>query len=266
MAERTRARAGWLTAFTLVELLVVIGIIAVLVAILLPSLGRAREAAQRAACLSNLRQTHLMLMLYANANRDAVPIGYWGGYHQMSYMAWRQGQSTPITIGLIWSVGLMKTPQAFYCPSNIDPEHNWNDSNEPNPNPWIPFSPNTYPYPSISTNVRIGYMMRPVLPWDGSHPWPDNWPKTSFPKLTKFKNQAILADVVATMTRVVQRHKKGVNVLYANGSAKWIPLTAKGGPNTTTDSLTWNLQQSDQNISGTYNTNQDNIWTIFDRQ
>jgi hypothetical protein len=68
------------------------------------------------------------------------------------------------------------------------------------------------------------------------------------------------------MTRVVDRHKKGVNVLYANGAAKWVPLSAKGGPNTTTDSLKWNLDQSDIAFSKTYNPNQDNIWTIFDRQ
>ena len=61
------------TAFTLVELLVVIGIIAILVAILLPTLRRVRESANVTTCQSNMREVGNALVMYANDNRDVFP-------------------------------------------------------------------------------------------------------------------------------------------------------------------------------------------------
>lgn len=60
-------------AFTLVELLVVIGIIALLISILLPSLNRARESAQSVACKSNLRQIGMALLDYTTRNQGWLP-------------------------------------------------------------------------------------------------------------------------------------------------------------------------------------------------
>src|SRR5689334_12091709 len=59
--------------FTLVELLVVIGIIAVLIGILIPVLGRARESSRATVCRSNLREVYHAIVMYANENRDLFP-------------------------------------------------------------------------------------------------------------------------------------------------------------------------------------------------
>ena len=65
IASRPR---GSPAGFTLVELLVVIGIIAVLIGIFLPALNKAREAANRTACLANLRSIGQLYQMYSSRN------------------------------------------------------------------------------------------------------------------------------------------------------------------------------------------------------
>jgi len=61
-------------AFTLVELLVVLAIIAILAALLLPAVSRAKESGRGAACISNLRQVGVALQLYVDENHQSLPV------------------------------------------------------------------------------------------------------------------------------------------------------------------------------------------------
>ena len=107
------------TGFTLVELLVVISIIAMLMSILMPALGRAREAARRVVCLSNLRQLTLAWNMYAMDNDDKLcsPDTFYGVSYGVSNASWVcEGDELGIKKGVLWpytqSIGVYECQSA----------------------------------------------------------------------------------------------------------------------------------------------------------
>lgn len=107
--------------FTLVELLVVIGIIAVLIAILLPALNRAREAAKWTRCLSNLRQLSSSLISYAQDNHDYFPLAAASGWNDADWVYWQGGRNpnaNTVTGAIMQYLGTTVDVSMVICPSD----------------------------------------------------------------------------------------------------------------------------------------------------
>ena len=137
------------TAFTLIELLVVISIVALLIGMLLPALKKAKEAARRAHCLSNLRQITNGLHVYANEFDGHFPPGDEGRNANSTYQlcGWKVNSFEGYYIlhvvdgvesafqhqGVLIPLEIITDVRVFYCPSQriekFTYPHGWSNEN-----------------------------------------------------------------------------------------------------------------------------------------
>ncbi len=120
--SRTRSQTRR-RGFTLVELLVVIGIIALLISILLPALSKGRKSAMKVKCMNNLRSAGQLFFVYASQNKGFLPCGVDPKIGAQSGWIW----DIPIkTRDLIVSTGGLR--RMLYCPEFPDQDANelWN--------------------------------------------------------------------------------------------------------------------------------------------
>ena len=178
-------------AFTLVELLVLVAILALLAAMLLPALAGTRRSSKRAQCLANLRQIGAGCAVYADDFGGWYPIAtvgsfnhypdrvnYLGGIHYTRYFyttggapdgtvmpkGYALGVGIPYNgfdqnLGYLYGGGMVPDARTFYCPSLYD---------IPSSAPYYPLGPDYYSSPQLpsvhsNNSIRVGYLFNPRM-------------------------------------------------------------------------------------------------------
>ena len=170
--------------FTLVELLVVISIIALLMAVLLPAMNKAREQARRAVCANNVKQIGIAMIAYTS-DSDVMP--FYGGKdptlkgnfysatpqdsERHPYVVfrnqapWGPTPLIPMRLACLWARGYIVDPKAFYCPSNTNPTYMFKSYNKgigANINGKWGTLPQAYNVNTSNEWVRVGYTYFPI--------------------------------------------------------------------------------------------------------
>jgi len=201
---------------TLIEVLVVISIIAVLIALLLPALSGARDAAKQVQCLINQKQLGGNLFAFAADHAGRVPLGYRGNHKQTNYMLyWDEPQPYDTGMSPLYRKDYLTSPEAFYCPAERAEIFQF-DTDE---NPWPP-PPLDQPE---AVRVRVGFAARPMVDMVGLGPWPSVSAMSAIGHdLTGAA--ALIADMHSRPKHVERRHVDGVNVMFLSGDAHWVPI------------------------------------------
>ena len=221
-------------AFTLVELLVVIGVIAVLISILLPTLGKARNQAQKVKCASNLRQIGTAIIMYAGEQKGWYPAHVANGPTYARHTAGTNGRNLYTTLAPI-----IRNPSIFYCPSSAI----------------TPDSPGMWNFPSGAGNILMDYQI--LVAWEQPGSGGVQWigPNAKFvermgrvdPTWIMASDQAWNQISGATMpswvnhaympnnAQVTYKFWKGQNTLFYDGHVEWkdskdVVLQATHGP------------------------------------
>jgi prepilin-type N-terminal cleavage/methylation domain-containing protein len=247
--------------FSLVELLVVMGIIALLAALVTPSLSKAKEIARRGTCLSNLHSLHNAYATYAEAFSDQIPVGFTKSF-QYNYMAYTTVDADPsiankwVMFGVLYTTGYMTGPAAFYCPSAQLPGECLNGPL----NPW-PTSTTTW---NSTQQTRVGYSCRPTDPIDPSigYYWQvggnGNFPG-HLPKLGNYNHKALLTDRTSEPITLATFHVTCLNVIFGDGGGETVPSTVVTSGPADLDNMNYPFADSHNNV------NIQNIFNQLDR-